>query len=116
LLRYANSSSYKGEKINRKAVYLSPSTISVLQNIVARSDIMQQDDKLWPEANESGKQELEIVYNREHISFVTSKLTSSLDIQSSQDSTGLRKYYNLLHDIRVFASSLIKLHFNVKPF
>lgn len=33
--------------------------------------VFQEDDETWPEPDRVGRQELEILYNDEHISFTT---------------------------------------------
>jgi protein mago nashi len=40
-----------------------------LRRIIEESEVMKEDDNLWPEPDRIGKQELEIVLGEEHISF-----------------------------------------------
>lgn len=63
--------------------------------------------------DENGKQELEIVSDDTHISFVTSKIGRMLDIQQSSDPDGLLKLHILSQNLRSFVLSLISLHFKV---
>lgn len=70
LLRYANHSKYRGDGLIRKEVRVSPTVQSEFMKIVGESCIMAEDDAKWPEANEDGRQELEIVMDGQHISFV----------------------------------------------
>ena len=65
--------------------------------------------------DENGKQELEIVSDDTHISFVTSKIGRMLDIQQSSDPDGLLKLHILSQNLRSFVLSLISLHFKVCP-
>ncbi|CAF4436856.1 unnamed protein product, partial [Adineta steineri] len=44
--------------------------------IVNESDIVKEDDAVWPPQDRTGRQELEIVLGDEHISFTTSKIGS----------------------------------------
>lgn len=71
------------------------------------------DDAKWPMPDENGKQELEIVSDDTHISFVTSKIGRMLDIQQSSDPDGLLKLHILSQNLRSFVLSLISLHFKV---
>ena len=57
---------------------------------------MKEDDNNWPEPDNVGRQELEIVMGNEHISFTTSKIGSLIDVQSSKDPEGLRIFYYLV--------------------
>lgn len=57
---------------------------------------MKEDDSNWPEPDRVGRQELEIVVGKEHISFATTKLGSLLQVQSSKDPEGLRVFYYLV--------------------
>ena len=50
--------------------------INELRRIVEDSEIMAEDDALWPQPDRVGRQELEIVIGDEHISFTTSKIGS----------------------------------------
>eukprot|EP00124_Ichthyophonus_hoferi_P001688 Ihof_evm7s95 gene=Ihof_evmTU7s95 len=83
-LRYANNSNYKNDTMIRKEVYVSNTVMSELKRIIDDSDILHEDDNLWPLADRVGCQELEIVYGSEHISFRTSKIGSLLDVNESK--------------------------------
>ena len=48
-----------------------------LRRIIEDSEIMAEDDELWPQPDRFGRQELEIVIGDEHISFTTSKIGRS---------------------------------------
>lgn len=51
-------------------VYVSQSVIKEVKRIIQESEITQEDDANWPEADKSvGKQELEIKIGNEHICF-----------------------------------------------
>jgi len=114
-LRYANNSRYKNETLIRKEVFVSPLVRQELKRIIQSSEIMKEDDSLWPEPDRIGSQELEIVMNNEHISFTTSKIGSLLDVQESKDAEGLRTFYYLVQDLKCFVFALISLHFKIKP-
>jgi len=114
-LRYANNSHYKNETMIRKEVTVSESVMNELKRIIEDSEIMKEDDHLWPQPDRIGKQELEIVLKDEHISFTTSKIGSLLDVQQSQDPEGLRIFYYLVQDLKCFVFSLISLHFKINP-
>ncbi|XP_067013933.1 protein mago nashi-like [Anabrus simplex] len=114
--RYANNSNYKNDTMIRKEVYVHKSVMDELRRIIVESEIMQEDDDLWPQPDRVGRQELEIVVGEEHISFTTSKVGSLLDVNESRDPDGLRCFYYLVQDLKCLVLSLIALHFRIKPF
>ncbi|KAJ3283312.1 Protein mago nashi 2 [Borealophlyctis nickersoniae] len=114
-LRYANNSNYKNDTMIKKEVFVSPSMMAELKRIVADSEIMKEDDKLWPSSDRVGRQELEIVLGNEHISFATAKIGSLIDVQESKDPEALRVFYYLIQDLKCLVFSLIALHFKIKP-
>jgi protein mago nashi len=65
-------------------VFLSPLVLEQLAKIVSDSEIMEEDDTLWPEPDRFGRQELEIVYGDKHISFCTNKIGSFMDVNKSK--------------------------------
>eukprot|EP01121_Diplochlamys_sp_Union-15-3_P008026 TRINITY_DN2099_c0_g1_i1.p1 TRINITY_DN2099_c0_g1~~TRINITY_DN2099_c0_g1_i1.p1 ORF type:complete len:149 (+),score=27.06 TRINITY_DN2099_c0_g1_i1:44-490(+) len=115
LLRYANNSHYKNEVMIRKEVYVNHCILTELKRIVEESEIMKEDDNVWPHPDKVGKQELEIVLNNEHISFTTSKIGSLLNVAESKDPEGLKIFYFLVQDLKCLVFSLISLHFKIKP-
>jgi protein mago nashi len=79
--------------------------------------VIREDDAKWPEADPvMGSQELEIVYNNEHISFLTAKIGTLLEVSKTADPDGLTNFYYLVQDLKSFVFSLINLHFKIKPF
>lgn len=86
-----------------------------LRRILLQSEILQEDDRLWPMPDKVGRQELEIIMGSEHIKFTTSKLGSLLDVQDSQDPEGLKVFYYLVQDLKSLVLSLVSAHFKVKP-
>ncbi|KAL5713052.1 Protein mago nashi 2 [Ranunculus cassubicifolius] len=114
-LSYANNSNYKHDSLIRKEFFLSPSVLNEFKRIINDSEIMREDDRVWPYPNVDGKQELEIVMDNQHISFLTKKIGSLLDIQQSRDPEGLRIFYYLTQDLKCFVLSLLSLHLKIKP-
>jgi protein mago nashi len=114
-LRYANNSNYKKDSMIRKEVYVNKCVIEEVKRVIDDSEIMKEDDKLWPQPDRVGRQELEIVVGDQHISFTTTKLGSLIDIKSSRDEEGLRCFYYLVQDLKCLVFSLIGLHFKIKP-
>ncbi|GBM99490.1 Protein mago nashi 2 [Araneus ventricosus] len=86
-----------------------------LKRIIEDSEIMKEDDNLWPQPDRVGRQELEIVMGDEHVSFTTSKIGSLVDVNQSKDQDGLRCFYYLVQDLKCLVFSLIGLHFKIKP-
>ncbi|KEG01623.1 mago nashi protein [Plasmodium vinckei vinckei] len=114
-LRYANNSNYKNDKIIRKEAYVSKSVLNELKRIIEESEICKESDKLWPEPDKVGKQELEIVLDGKEYFFMTSKIGSLSDVKQCEDPEGLRVFYYLIQDLKCFIFSLICLHFRIKP-
>jgi protein mago nashi len=50
------------------------SVLKEVRRIIEESEIMKEDDAEWPEPDESGTQELEVVIGSEHISFSVSDI------------------------------------------
>nr|CAD7202716.1 unnamed protein product [Timema douglasi]CAD7568635.1 unnamed protein product [Timema californicum] len=114
-LRYANNSNYKNDTMIRKEAYVHNCVMEELKRVINDSEIMQEDDTLWPQPDRVGRQELEIVIGDEHISFTTSKTGSLVDVNQSRDPEGLRCFYYLVQDLKCLVFSLIGLHFKIKP-
>ena len=96
-------------------VYVSPAVIKELKRMIDESEILKEDDKYWPEPDDVGRQEIEILYKNNHISFLTTKIGSLVDIQDSEDVDGLKVFYYLVQDLKCLVFSLISLHFKIKP-
>lgn len=115
LLRYANNSNYKNDVMIRKEVYTTKSVIEEVKQIIDDSELLKEDDQLWPPPDRIGRQELEIVMGDEHISFTTSKIGSLIDVNNCKDPEGLKCFYYLVQDLKCLVFSLIGLHFKIKP-
>ena len=63
--------------------------IEELKRVVEDSEVMKEDDNLWPQPDRVGRQELEIVMGDEHISFTTSKIGSLIDVNNSRSVVGM---------------------------
>ncbi|KAG0345894.1 Protein mago nashi 2 [Podila humilis] len=99
--RYANNSNYRNDSLIKKEMNVSPLMIKELKRIIAESEVMKEDDNKWPKKNVVGKQELEIRFGNEHVSFETAKIGSLVDVQDSEDPEGLRVFYYLVQDLRL---------------
>eukprot|EP01063_Lacrimia_lanifica_P003921 TRINITY_DN12179_c0_g1_i2.p2 TRINITY_DN12179_c0_g1~~TRINITY_DN12179_c0_g1_i2.p2 ORF type:complete len:114 (+),score=59.74 TRINITY_DN12179_c0_g1_i2:181-522(+) len=106
---------YQNNELIRKEMYCHQSVLEELKRIIDDSQVMKADDKLWPEPDKVGRQELEIVYGREHISFATTKIGSINDTQDSEDPEGMKNFYYLVLDLKTLVFSMIDLHFRIKP-
>ena len=93
------------------AVTLNKVILTELKRIIAKSAIISSDDAKWPEPDEAGRQELEIVLGKEHISFTCNKIGTMAEIQATPDPDGLRSFYYLVQDLKCLIFSLISLHF-----
>merc|ERR1712227_443956 len=114
-MRYANNSNYKNDTMIRKEAYVNRCVLSELKRIIEDSEILREDDNLWPRPDRVGRQELEVVIGDEHISFTTSKIGSLVDVNNSKDPDGLRCFYYLVQDLKCLVFSMIGLHFKIKP-
>eukprot|EP00397_Hematodinium_sp_SG-2012_P051072 GEMP01059662.1.p1 GENE.GEMP01059662.1~~GEMP01059662.1.p1 ORF type:complete len:146 (+),score=17.11 GEMP01059662.1:170-607(+) len=114
-MRYANNSNYKNDTMIRKEMYVTVPVLSDLKQIIHDSEILQCEDEDWPSPDTVGRQELEVVLGKEHISFTTSKIGALQDVQNSKDPEGLRAFYYLVQDLKCMVFSLIGLHFRIKP-
>ena len=77
LLRYANNSNYKDSQMITKSVQLSTAVVAEFRRIIEESEVVREDDSLWPEpdiSGEGGTQELEVVLGADHISFACAKI------------------------------------------
>lgn len=115
LLRYANHSNYRKESMIRKEVILSPLVLGQIMEMIQEAEILREDDRLWPQPDRSGRQELEIITGGVHIRFSTNKIGSLLDVQESEDPEGLKVFYYLVQDLKTLVLSLISVHFKIKP-
>ena len=118
LLRYANNSNYKDSQMITKSVQLSTAVVAEFRRIIKESEVVREDDSLWPEpdiSGEGGTQELEVVLGADHISFACAKIGSLLDVHDCKDPDGLRVFYYLIQDMKALVFSLIALHFKIKP-
>ncbi len=59
-------------------MHVSNAALEELQRIIQDSQVVHDDDKKWPAPERSGKQELEIVMGKDHISFATAKIGTCL--------------------------------------
>ncbi|XP_065185801.1 protein mago nashi homolog [Sycon ciliatum] len=114
-LRYVNNSKYKNDTMIRKECVVHKAVVQELMRVIDDSEVMKEDDKMWPSPDRVGRQELEIVFDDQHISFTTSKIGSLIDVTKSKDPEGLRNFYYLVQDIKCMVFSLIGLHFKIKP-
>lgn len=116
LIRYSNHSNYRQEShIIRKQVYTSPLVVDTLKSMISSSEIMKEDDKIWPLPDKVGRQELEILFGDEHVKFVTGKIGSLAQVEQSQDKEGLTNFYYLVQDLKALIFCLVKSHFKIKP-
>ncbi|CCG82262.1 Mago nashi domain protein [Taphrina deformans PYCC 5710] len=113
--RYANNSNYRKDSLIRKEMCVSKSMIEEIKRIVESSEILKEDDAKWPPKNRDGRQELEIRFGNQHISFEVGKIGSLADVQESDDPEGLRVFYYLVQDLKALCFSLVGLHFKLRP-
>lgn len=99
----------------RKEAFVHKAVMDELKRIIEDSEILKEDDTLWPQPDRVGRQELEIVMDNQHISFTTSKIGSLVDVNQCKDPDGLRSFYYLVQDLKCMVFSLIGLHFKIKP-
>jgi len=89
-LRYANDSNYKRDLLIRKEIYLNGLVLEELRRIVRESEVMAEDDRLWPMPDKVGRQELEIIMGTEHIKFtVCARKRVSIHVVCVDKQTGI---------------------------
>lgn len=98
-----------------RAVNVNRVVLEELRRIVEKSSVLAQDDSKWPEPDRVGRQELEIVLGKEHISFTCSKIGTMAEMQATNDPEGLRAFYFLVQDLKCLVFSLIGMHFKIRP-
>mmetsp|Transcript_33378 Transcript_33378/g.62061 ORF Transcript_33378/g.62061 Transcript_33378/m.62061 type:complete len:104 (-) Transcript_33378:384-695(-) len=99
----------------RKEVYVGTAVLDEVKRIIELSEIIKENDASWPAPDSVGRQELEVVIANQHISFVTSKIGSLVDVEDSKDPDGLKLFYFLIQDLRCMVFSLVGMHFKIKP-
>lgn len=55
-LRYANNSNYKNDTMIRKEAYVHHTVMEELKRVIVDSEIMQEDDSMWPPPDRVGRQ------------------------------------------------------------
>ena len=55
-LRYANNSNYKNDTMIRKEAYVHGAVMDELRRVIEDSEIMAEDDALWPQPDRVGRQ------------------------------------------------------------
>ena len=55
-VRYANNSNYKNDTMIRKEAYVHGAVMDELRRIIEDSEIMAEDDALWPQPDRVGRQ------------------------------------------------------------
>merc|ERR1711908_246308 len=78
---YANNSNYKNDVMIRKECHATRAVMRELRKTIEDSEILKEDDNHWPAPDRVGRQELEVVCGKEHISFTTSKIGSLSDVR-----------------------------------
>lgn len=114
-LRYANQTNYRDEEMIRKEVYISLLVLSEFMKIVRQSQILLENDDEWPKPLRESKQELEIRSGKDQKLLKTNGRLSLVTISNEKDSAGLKTFYYLIQDIKVFVFSLMSLNFKVDP-
>lgn len=66
------------------SVTVSPLMIKELKRIIADSEVMKEDDHKWPKKNVVGKQELEIRFGNEHVSFEVKYLSCQDQLEATR--------------------------------
>merc|ERR1712233_62631 len=53
-MRYANNSNYKNDTMIRKEAYVNRCVLSELKRIIEDSEILREDDNMWPRPDPEG--------------------------------------------------------------
>lgn len=84
-LRYANNSNYKNDTMIRKEAYVHPCVMEELKRVIVDSEIMHEDDRLWPQPDRVGRQVSFLVLDFFQFSTISSKLGNWLTYCLSQN-------------------------------
>lgn len=114
-LRYANQTNYRDEELIRKEVCVSLLVLSEFMKIVRQSQILLETDEEWPKPLRESKQELEIRSGKDKKILKTSGRLSLANISIEKNFSGLKTFYYLVQDLKVFVFSLMSLNFKVDP-
>ncbi|KAJ3443400.1 protein mago nashi [Anaeramoeba flamelloides] len=116
LVTYKNSSKYKLSEEVKLSVNLTPIVLEEIVAMVDESNIFLESDSYWPEPDEFGSWEIEIVRYNEHISFLTKIFTYSGEFKKTKDPEGVAVLYYLVKNLESFIHSLLNSHQKRIPF
>lgn len=114
-LRYANMSKYKNEDIIRREANVTKIVRQEAMRMVEESGIMELTGDGWPPGDANGKQELDLRIDGKSLKFSCAKIGSLGEIKDSADPEGLNAFYYLVQDLKYLFSSVISVHFKVRP-
>ena len=114
-LRYINGTNYKKDGQLSCSAICDKSIVECVVDQVRKSNLLECDDTNWPYPDKGGRQELEIVIDNKHYSFVTCKLNSSEEIQFRGYQHDIEQFYKLVLEIRSFFTNLIQIHTQESP-
>merc|ERR1712113_219758 len=83
-MRYANNSNYKNDTMIRKEAYVNRCVLSELKRIIEDSEILKEDDNLWPRPDRVGRQERSRLGRRSHF-FHNFQNCSLIDVNQCKD-------------------------------
>ena len=61
-------------------VVVNSNVLQELKRVIEESGVMKEDDKQWPMPDKVGRQELEVVLGKEHISFTVRYCSRGKDL------------------------------------
>lgn len=115
-LRYANHSRYrdKGSNLIKKQVTVTAPVLEEFKRLVRKQQVMQCSDDKWPQPDRSGRQELEILVDGEHVSFATNTLCLMAEIRKLEDADGFLKFFYAVQDLKTLTLALIQTHHRIR--
>lgn len=117
VVRYANQSNYRDEDLIRKEVAVSMLVVEELMRIVRESQILLADDSKWPKPQRESKQELEVRFGKDKMIWKTKGRLSlaNIEAEANEGENGLKSFYYLVQDVKVFVFSLMSINFKENP-
>lgn len=114
-MRYANNTKYRHEGLIHKQCTVSAAILAHIAALIEASNLMACDDAKWPLPDKAGCSELEIILGARHIAFTTSNIGSVAQVNASEDSIGLARYFYLVQDLKSLVLDLMAMHFKIQP-
>lgn len=120
-IRYGNHSKYRDKTamqnpsgLIKKRLTVSPIVLEEFKRIVRASNIANNKSETWPKPDRSGRQELELVLDGQHMMLSTNMTSTAQDIARIADAEGFQNFTYLVHDTKQLILSLMQMHHRIR--